>query len=169
MGSCIARLKTSVWKRQSFKITARPRVICERSLDVPIAAAFCKLFTIGLKCSARSFAPTESVAWKEQLGRKVPPDSRDATPRENNFYIKAAAVIGERVIEKNLSYLSSSWWYPLLYLIRMFRSFHVSVINSVIIHWFFSFLFSRNFSYGAFYKLIFSWFFLIFSLLIFIN
>lgn len=39
-GTCIARLKTSVWKRQSFKITARLRVICERSLDVPITATF---------------------------------------------------------------------------------------------------------------------------------
>lgn len=90
----LARLKTSVWKGQSFKITARSRVICERSLDVPIAVAFCKLFTIGLKCAARSSVPTKSVRVEgREEGIPPSPDSRVAILRESNFYIKAAAII----------------------------------------------------------------------------
>lgn len=110
-GICIARLKTSVWKGQSFKITARPRVICERSLNVPIAAAFCRLFTIGLKCSARSFAPTKSVAWKERR-------------RESNFYIKAATITGEHIAsQENLTYQADG----ILFSVRRSK---VSPVNS---------------------------------------
>lgn len=89
--TCIPRLKTSVWKRQSFKITASA---CNLREELGRAHRYRVLQVVhnhGLKCSARSSAPTKSRGRKERSCPTL------TTSLESNFYIKAAAIIDEHV------------------------------------------------------------------------